>query len=270
GRTRDELTKIRKHGLAVIGYKVLAILIAALLLPRILMFLIGRAVGRGGEAGGNTGLVLTAVPAFVEVAIWVTAVALILRVAGFDVTAIVAGLGIGGLAIGLAAQPMIADVIAAIVIVAERRFKIGDVIRLGGDEPARVMGMTWRSTQFKNPDGLLVNVPNRKVAEASVQNLTRSGRTYDSLNVSITTQRDVGKVLGAIRKAMEECPHLSADDGVSVKEYTHKREKKEVKYRFWWSLMDYETRNATRDEVFTRVTATLADADLAGTEVTLS
>jgi small-conductance mechanosensitive channel len=234
------------------------------------MFVIRRAVGAGREGGANSGLVLSAVRTLLKVGIWVAAVAMILSALGFDVTAIVAGLGIGGLAVGLAAQPMISDVIAAIVIFAERRFKIGDVIRLGDDEPARVIGMTWRSTQLKNPDGILVNVPNRKVAEASLHNLTQAGRTFDSLSVAITTQKDPDRVLGVIRKVMEECAYLTEEHGVSVREYTHKGDTKAVKYRFWWFLKDYETRNLTRDEVFSRISVRLADADFAGTEVTLS
>jgi hypothetical protein len=42
-----------------------------------------------------------------------------------------------------------------------------------------------------------------------------------------------------------------------------------VKYRFWWFVKDYEGRNKTRDEVFTRIGGALAEEDLRGTEVTL-
>src|SRR5262249_57301392 len=114
--------------------------------------------------------------------VWVLALALIRGVLGFAVPAIRAGLGSGGLAIGLAAQPMIADVIAALVIVAEGKFKIGDVIRLGDGHPAKVTGLSWRSTQLRDANGLVVNIPNRMVTDKAVQNLTRDGRTYDSLD----------------------------------------------------------------------------------------
>jgi small-conductance mechanosensitive channel len=57
-----------------------------------------------------------------------------LSVLGFDVTAMIAGLGIGGLAIGLATQPMISDIIGAVFIFAERRFRIRDVVKLASDE----------------------------------------------------------------------------------------------------------------------------------------
>ena len=110
---------------------------------------------------------LTALLAIIKITVWVSAAALILNLLGFNVTAIIAGLGIGGLAIGLAAQSMLADVIGAFVIFAERRFKIGDVIRLDRQDPVRIAGLTWRSTQVKNAEGLLVTIPNRKVTEAA-------------------------------------------------------------------------------------------------------
>jgi small-conductance mechanosensitive channel len=165
---------------------------------------------------------------------------------------------------------VIADVIGAVVIFAERRFKIGDVIRLEGDEPARVVGLTWRSTQVKNADGLVVTIPNRKVTEATIQNLTRTGGTYDSLSVSVTTQKDADRVLAVVRRAMGECEQVAPEYGVSVQEFNQKGETKTIKYRFWWFLADYEARNKTRDEVFARIGASLAHEDMAGTEISLA
>jgi small-conductance mechanosensitive channel len=268
GRTRAELTRVRTQGVRRIGLMIGCIVLAMLLLPRLLVAVLRRA---GGSAGGeNSSLVSGALRAILKITIWVAGLAAILSVLGFDITAILAGLGIGGLAIALAAQAMIADVIAALVIIVERRFKIGDVVRLGGDDPVRVIGLTWRSTQVKNIDGLVVNIPNRKVTEATIQNLTRAEGTYDSLKVAVTTAKDVGAVLAVIEKAMAACPHVAADRGVAVKEFSQKGQTKTIEYRFWWLLRDYETRNRTRDEVFASVSAGLADEDMAGTEIRLA
>jgi small-conductance mechanosensitive channel len=264
GQTRDELTRVRTQGVQWIVLKIAGILLVAFLLPRLLMWVLRRA------SGDTSSLVLSALRAVLKATIWVAALTLILSTLGFDVTAILAGLGIGGLAIGLAAQPMIADLIGAVVIFAERRFKIGDVIRLGGDDPARVVGLTWRSTQVKNADGLVVNIPNRKVTEAMIQNLTRADGTYDSLSVSITTEHDASRVLAAIKQALEECTRLAPGHEVSVREFTQKGDTKTIKYRFSWFLPDYEARNHTRAEVFDRISANIAHEDLAGTEISLA
>jgi small-conductance mechanosensitive channel len=267
-KTRRELARVRTHGVLWIGLKLGGILLAAVLLPWLLLGILRRLLARSG--GEDSNLVLSAFGTILKVTAWVAAVALVLSVLGFDVTAIIAGLGIGGLAIGLAAQSVIADVIGALVIFAERRFKIGDVIRLEGGDPARVVGLTWRSTQVKNVEDLVVTIPNRKVSEATIQNLTRAGGTYDSLTVSVTTHRDAGGVLAVIERAMAECEHVAPEHGVSVQEFNQKGETKTIKYRFWWFLTDYEARNKTRDEVFARISASLAHEDMAGTEISLA
>src|SRR5262249_30892901 len=138
------------------------------------------------------------------------------------------------------------------------------------DEPARVVGLTWRSAALKNADGLVVSVPNRKVTETAVQNLTKAGHTYDSLSAMVTTDKDVASVVGVIKKAMQACENLSPDHGVSVRKVTHRGTTQVVEYRFWWFLKEYENRNKTRDEVFTHIGTELAQENLAGTEVTLA
>ncbi|MCC6420461.1 MAG: mechanosensitive ion channel [Gemmataceae bacterium] len=264
GRTRDELTRVRTRGVWQIVLKIAIIVVVALVLPRLLMAVIGRA------RGDSSNLVRSALRTVLITTVWLVALTLILTTLGVDVTAILAGLGIGGLAIGLAAQHMISDLLGALVIFAERRFRTGDVIRLDGDDPTRVLGLTWRSTQVLNDDGLVVTIPNRKVTEATIENLTRAGQTYDSLSVSVTTPQDIGQVLAAIRGALEEGGHLATDHEVSVLKFRQRGEVKRVKYRFSWFLPDYEARDRTRDEVFARIAARLDDKDLAGTEITLT
>jgi small-conductance mechanosensitive channel len=267
-RTRGELTRVRTRGLRRIGLQIGAILLGMILIPRLLVAVLRRTTGWGG--GENSSLMLAALRALLKITVWVAGLAMILSVLGFDITAVLAGLGIGGLAIALAAQAMIADVIAALVIIVERRFRIGDVVRLGGDDPVRVIGLTWRSTQVKNADGLVVNIPNRKVTEATVQNLTKAGGTYDSLHVAVTTEKDVSEVLAVIEKAMVGCEHLASERGVAVEEFTQKGQAKTIEYRFWWLLRDYDARNKTRDEVFANISAGLAHEDMVGTEISLA
>jgi hypothetical protein len=55
-----------------------------------------------------------------------------------------------------------------------------------------------------------------------------------------------------------------------VREFNQKGETKTIKYRFWWFLKDYDSRNTTRDEIFARITTSLTHADMAGTEISLA
>lgn len=270
GKARGELLDAHIRGLTITGIKIGIVLLASLIIPRVIMFVLRRAIRGGTDAAGNQSPVLSVLRRVLKLGVWIAAIALILSVFGYDVTALVVGLAIGVLAIALAARPMIADVLGSVVIFAERRFQVGDVVRLGGEEPARVVGLTWRSTALKNPSGLVVSVPNRKVTEMTVENLSRSGETYDSLLVTVSTDKDAGKVIGVIRAALAQCKNLSPDQGVTVLKFNQKGHVKVVEYRFWWFLKDYEARNKTRDEVFARIAVGLANEDMTGIEVSLA
>jgi small-conductance mechanosensitive channel len=244
--------------------------LAALILPRIIMLALRRAIRGGTDPAGNPSPVLAALRGVLKIGAWIVALAVILSILGYDVTALVVALAIGALALAMAARPMIADVLGSVAIFADRRFQVGDVVRLGDGEPARVVGLTWRSTALKNANGLVVSVPNRRVTEQTVENLSRAGETYDWITVTISTDKDAGKVIALIRAALAQCKNLSTDQGVTVVKFNQKGFVKVVEYRFWWFLKDYEARNKTRDEVFARIAVGLANEDMTGIEVSLA
>ena len=267
GAARSSLLEARARGLITLAVKVALVLLAALVLPWLLTRILRRSMRSGDEAPSP---VLKPIRGALRVVVWLAALAVIFSILGYDVTAFVIAVAVGVLAFALAARPLIADVLGSVAVSAERRFKVGDVIRLAGGEPARVMGMTWRSISLKNTNGVVSNVPNRAVAEATVENLTRGTDTYDTLTVTISTDKDAGKVINVIRAAMAQCKNLTADQGVTVVSYVQKGTVKLVQYRFWWFLKDYELRNKSRDEVFARVSVGLAHEDMTGIELALA
>jgi small-conductance mechanosensitive channel len=270
GAARSELFDARARGLTITGIKIGAVVLAALVLPALVMRVLRRAIRGGTDDAGNPSPVLAALRRVLKVVVWAAAAAVVLSVLGYDVTALVVALAIGALALVIAARPMIADVLGSLSVFADRRFKLGDVIRLGGGEPARVVGLTWRSTALRNTNGLVVSVPNRQMTEAPVENLSRGAETYDALSVTISTDKDAGKVISVIRAAIAQCKNLTQDHGVTVVSYTQRGTVKVVQYRFWWFLKDYEVRNKTRDEVFARIAVGLAHEDMSGIELTLA
>lgn len=266
--TRADLFEVRLTGIKSLALKIGLVLLAAFLFPWLLLTII-RFV-RGGTQADKSDLVYSALRTFLRVGAWIVALVVILSLLGVDVTAILAGLGIGGLAIGLAAQPMIADIIAAIVIFIERRLKIGDVIRIDDWEPARVVSLSWRLTQVRQSDGVILNIPNRKLTKVSFQNLTSQGRTYDSMTVTITTPGDVNPVLKVIRQAAAECKDIAPEANHVLHEFTQTPESKVVRYTLSWYLPDYHLRNHVRDEVFTRISKRLAEEEWKATEINMA
>ena len=97
----------------------------------------------------------------------------VLELWGIKVGPIIAGLGLLGVAVALGAQDLFKNLISGIMILMERRFKIGDVIHIAGEAEGIVEQIGFRSTLIRQFDSNLVMVPNFKFAEQSVTNYSK-------------------------------------------------------------------------------------------------
>ena len=128
-------------------------------------------------------------------------VLMVVQSLGYDVKALLAGLGIGGLAFALAAQDTIANLFGSIVVAIDQPFKLGESVRIGGNT-GQVEDIGLRSTKIRLPDRSLVIIPNRTVANEAITNLSRFtgrrveqvlGLTYD------TTPEQMEAIVAEIR-----------------------------------------------------------------------
>jgi small conductance mechanosensitive channel len=116
---------------------------------------------------------------------------------GVDVVPVIAGLGIGGIAIGLGAQSLVRDAINGILILGENQFGKGDMIKVAGVQ-GWVEEVNLRRTVLRDLDGTVHSVPNSEIKVAS--NLTRGYSGVD-LIVSIGPGQDLDRALAAIDEA---------------------------------------------------------------------
>ncbi|HTO03824.1 MAG TPA: mechanosensitive ion channel family protein [Opitutus sp.] len=91
---------------------------------------------------------------------------------GYDVKAILTGLGIGGLAFALAAQDTLANIFGAIVVAVDQPFRLGEVVKIQGNVGS-VEDVGLRSTRIRLVDGPLMVIPNKIVAAETITNLSR-------------------------------------------------------------------------------------------------
>ena len=117
--------------------------------------------------------------------IWSIGVITALNNAGVDVGALIAGLGIGGMAIALAAQDTAKNIFAGMMILFDRPFKIGELITIDGTT-GYVEDMGIRSTKLRTYSGQLVVIPNYKTADSNLTNITREPSRRIELNVGLT------------------------------------------------------------------------------------
>lgn len=105
-----------------------------------------------------------------SIIIWIIGVIIVLSYLGINITALLTTLGVGSLAIALAAQDTIANVIAGFLIMIDRPFKVGDDIALPSGERVTVLKIGNRRSQFKDESGALYIVPNLDLSKSKIVN----------------------------------------------------------------------------------------------------
>lgn len=122
-------------------------------------------------------------------------VAVILTAENMDmkITSLLAGLSIGGLALGLAAQDTVANIFGAVAILLDKPFHIGDRIKVESVD-GTVESIGLRSTRVRNLDGHHVTIPNKLMGNAIITNITRRPTIKTEMNIGLTYDTKVEKV----------------------------------------------------------------------------
>lgn len=99
-------------------------------------------------------------------------VLMVLQNTGVNVVSLIAGLGLGGLALALAAQDTIANLFGSVTIIADRPFQVGDFIRVAGSAGI-VEDLGFRSTRIRTGGKSVITIPNSTMAKEKIENLGR-------------------------------------------------------------------------------------------------
>ena len=127
---------------------------------------------------------------------------------GLPAYSVVAGLGVGGLAIALAARDSVANLLGSVLIMFEKPFRIGHLIRVAGTE-GTVEDVGFRSTRIRTLSNSLISIPNNAVVNTTVENLTLRPMRRQQFLVQITYDTPRGKIdalLEGIRKIINDHP----------------------------------------------------------------
>lgn len=150
--------------------------------------------------------------------LWGLGVVVALNNAGYDVGALLAGIGIGGLALAMAAKDTLANIFGGVTVFTDKPFRVGDRVRLNGyDGIVEEVGI--RSTRIRTMDGPLVVVPNNKFTDSVVENV--------SLEPSRRVRHDLGLVYGTTNAQIEQAIAILHD---LVKDHTEDLEADHAAY----------------------------------------
>ncbi len=143
--------------------------------------------------------VIKTISKILKFVLWITAVLLLLSNMGVNVTSAIAGMGIGGIAMAMAAKDILSDIIAAVSIYLDKPFKVGQRIQVGNDV-GTVEHIGIKTTRLKTPQGQELVVSNRDITGARVQNFKK----MDRRRVTFV----LGVVYGLSAKKLEQIPEF--------------------------------------------------------------
>ncbi|MCF7848597.1 MAG: mechanosensitive ion channel family protein [Kiritimatiellales bacterium] len=129
------------------------------------------------------------------------------------ITSILAGLGVGGLAVALAAQETIKNFFGSLVIFADKPFELGERIVVGGHDGS-IEEVGFRSTRIRTLDGHLVTVPNGELANMMIQNIGKRPFIKRVMDITITYDTPPEKVqlaIDIVKELLAEHEGMKAD-----------------------------------------------------------
>ncbi len=149
--------------------------------------------------------------------LWSMGIIIGLNNAGFDVAALIAGLGIGGLALALAAQDTVKNIFGGIMVYLDKPFKITDRIVISGHDGV-VEEVGIRSTRIRTLEGRQITIPNAQFSESPIENISREPSRKIVLNLGLTYETSpegMEKAMQMLKEIAEAHPSTEEDILVS-------------------------------------------------------
>ncbi|OQW46010.1 MAG: mechanosensitive ion channel protein MscS [Proteobacteria bacterium SG_bin6] len=168
-----------------------------------------------GYAGETLGSAINIVRVLVSFAVFAIALVVVLDNLGLNVTGLVAGLGIGGIAIGLAAQGIFGDLFAALAIIFDKPFRRGDVISFD-QTTGTVEQIGLKSTRVRPASGELHIIANKQLLDKSIQNITQRDHRRNRFVLGVTYQTPpelIDRLPDILREEVERCGQRFAQAG---------------------------------------------------------
>jgi len=160
----------------------------------------------------GTGSLMLLGERIIKAAIFVAGVLAVLGRLGFNMSTALAGLGIGGLAIGFGAQKTIENLFGGVSVLGDEVMRVGDVCRFG-DRTGTVEDIGLRSTRVRTDERTLLAIPNGTVATINVENLSRRDKILFTTKLGLRSESKadhVRYVLAEIRRLLYSHPRVES------------------------------------------------------------
>jgi MscS family membrane protein len=165
-----------------------------------------------------------------------------------NITAALASLSIGGLAVGLAAQDTLGNLFGALSVFVDKPFRVGDQIKLDGAE-GKVEAVGLRSTRLRNAEGHLVAVPNKTVGNATITNITQRPGIKTVINLVLAHDLPAAKIRSAIAalEGIYRGHRMTRDAWISFNQFAGANVNIQIVH--WWKGTDHQAYLAGMQEM---------------------
>lgn len=132
---------------------------------------------------------------------------------GYNVSSLIAGFGITGLAVGFAAKEAIGNIFGSVGLLGDKVYKIGDYIKFGEYE-GYVERINLRSTSIRTLDNFVVNVPNNTIANQPITNVSQATKRLVDIKVSIeygTPNEKINRAVEILKEIAHDSENITGD-----------------------------------------------------------
>ena len=193
----------------VIRVSDLATILIIIVITRLLLWLIKKALFRKYKFRKTDPGTTYALYQIIKYVIWVMAIGLLLETIGVKVTLLLAGSAALLVGVGLGLQQTFNDVISGIILLSERSIKINDVLEIDGDV-VKIEGIGLRTSKALNRDDISIIIPNSLITTSKVINWShQSKKTRFRIDVGVAYGSNVDKVIKILEESAFEHPEVS-------------------------------------------------------------
>lgn len=194
-----------------------------------------------------------------KILLLIVAVVVLISAMGYPAGSIVAGLGIGGLAVALAAQKTIENLFGAFTLGADEPFRVGDFVKIE-DFVGTIESIGLRSTRIRTLDRTIITIPNGRLSEMRIENYSTRDRLRFACNLGLTydtSEEQLRAVLAKCERALREHPRIWSE-GITVRLQSLGDSALVIEIMAWFQTTDWAEFQRIREETlleFMRIVA---------------
>jgi len=187
-----------------------------------------------------------------KIALVIISTLYILGIWGVEITPLLAGLGIAGLAVALALQPILSNIFSGAAMVLDHSIRVHDLVYLDERTKGRIEKIGLRSTKIKTFDNELLIIPNNKLADSTIQNVALpEPKSRAVVPFSVAYGSDVDKVKKVILQEIKKIQHVEKDPEPLVRFI--EMADSSLNFKVYFYVDSFENRFAAIDEANTRI-----------------